>query len=97
MLVFDHCEQENIMNFRLIGAAALSLVLATPAMAMHHRYHHNDGQVVYSQSPVRDALENGYRSTYGAYNFYPRGAFSTDYDGSVPDGYDPVPPSANGG
>jgi hypothetical protein len=31
-----------MMN-RLIGAAALSLVLATPAMAMHHRYHHHYG------------------------------------------------------
>ena len=86
------------MSFKLIGAAALSLVLATPAMAMHHRIHHHDGQVVYSQVPVRNTLENGFRSTYGAYNFSPRDAFSPDYDGSSgPAGYDPVPPSANGG
>jgi hypothetical protein len=77
------------MNFRLIGAAALSLVLATPAMAMHHRYHHDQ---------VQDALENRYGSTYGARNFYPQDEFSPDYDGqSVPSGYDPVPPSAHGG
>jgi hypothetical protein len=85
------------MNFKLIGAAALSLVLATPAMAMHTRYHHNDGQVFYSQSPVRDALD-GDRSIYGAYNFAPRDGVTADYDGrSAPEGYDPVPPSANGG
>jgi hypothetical protein len=28
-----------MMNFRLIGATALSLMLANPAMAMHRRYH----------------------------------------------------------
>jgi hypothetical protein len=27
-------------KFGLIGAAALSLVLATPALAMHHHHHH---------------------------------------------------------
>jgi len=80
------------MNFRLIGAAALSLVLATPAMAMHHRHHHNDGQVFYSQLPVRDTLE-GDHSANGAFNFYPRDEFGS----SGPAGYDPVPPSANGG
>jgi hypothetical protein len=86
------------MSFKLIGAAALSLVLATPAMAMHQRYHHNDGRVFYSQLPVRDTLENGDRSANGAFNFYPRDEFSPDYDGSSgPAGYDPVPPSANGG
>jgi hypothetical protein len=84
-----------MMNFRLIGAAALSLVLATPAMAMHHRYHHDYG---HSKLPVQNALKYGYGSTYGAYNFYPRDEFSPDYDGrSDASGYDPVPPSANGG
>ena len=44
------------MNYKLIGAVALSLVLATPAMAMHHGYHHH---------------HHGYSSSaYGAYNFY---------------------------
>lgn len=52
-------------KFRLIGAAALLLTLATPAMAMHHRHHHHYGQ------PVQGALRLGYGSTYRAYNFYP--------------------------
>jgi hypothetical protein len=73
------------MNFRLIGAAALSLVLATPAMAMQHRHHHDYR---------RDVLENRDGSTYGARDFYPQ----DEYVGqSLPSGYDPVPPSAHGG
>jgi len=32
-----------MMDISLIGAAALSLMLATPAMAMQHRYHHHYG------------------------------------------------------
>lgn len=54
-----------MMNFRLIGAAALLLTLATPAMAMRHHHHHHYGQ------PVQGALRLGYGSTYRAYNFYP--------------------------
>ena len=38
----------------LIGATALSLVLATPAMAMHSHHHHY----------------GYFGSTYGAYYFY---------------------------
>ena len=60
------------MNFRLIGAAALSLVLTAPAMAMQHRYQHDDSQAAYGELPVQDALEYGNGSTYGAYDFYPR-------------------------
>jgi len=73
------------MKFRLIGAAALSLVLATPAMAMHHRYHHDYSQATYGKSSVQSA--------YGAYNFAPR----DDEGRSDFPAYDPVPPSANGG
>ncbi|MGO8909231.1 MAG: hypothetical protein ACLQDM_07905 [Bradyrhizobium sp.] len=47
-------------KFGLIGAAALSLVLATPAMAMH-RHHHHD---------YFHALKYHFGSTYGGYNFY---------------------------
>jgi hypothetical protein len=48
-------------NFRLIAAAALSLVLATPAIAMqHHNYHPHFGQVVPDDLPVQDALRLGY-------------------------------------
>jgi len=69
-----------MMNFRLIGAAALSLMLATPAMAMHHRYHQHNGQVIHSKLPVRDAQKYSYGSTYGAYNFSPRDDFAPDYN-----------------
>jgi hypothetical protein len=65
------------MNFRSIGAAALSLLLATPAMAMHHGYHHH----LHKESPVQNAPQFGYGSTYGAYNFYPEHDFAPgDYD-----------------
>jgi len=53
---------ETVMKkFLLIGAAALSLLLATPAMAMHHHHHH------YSHL---SALKVYYGSTYRAYDFY---------------------------
>ena len=68
------------MNFRFIGAAALLLMLATPAMAMHHGYHHHYGYF-HKDSSVRNAPEFGYGSTYGAYNFYPEHDFAPgDYD-----------------
>src|ERR1700732_1911608 len=55
-------ERRTVMTkFGLIGAAALSLVLATPAMAMH-RHHHHYGYL--------HALKFHFGSTYGAYNFY---------------------------
>ena len=47
-------------KFGLIGAAVLSLVLATPAMAMHGHHHH------YGYFHV---LKH-FGSTYAAYNFY---------------------------
>lgn len=53
-----------MMNFRLIGAAALSLMLATPAMAMHRGYHHHYGHVIHRGA------------AYRAYNFYPRHDFA---------------------
>jgi hypothetical protein len=83
-----------MMNFRLIGAAALSLVLATPAMAMHQRYHLDQGRVIHSELPVLESPDYGDGSTYGAYNLSPHNEFSPD---EIPAGYDPVPPSANGG
>ena len=55
-------EGETVMTkFGLIGTAALSLLLATPAMAMHHHHHH------YSHL---SALKVYSGSTYGAYDFY---------------------------
>lgn len=86
------------MNFKLIGAVALSLVLAGPAMAMHHRYHHDDSQAADGKLPVHAAPEYGNGSIYGAYNFSPRNDSFPGYAGrSDSPGYDPVPPSANGG
>ena len=52
---------ETVMTkFGLIGAVLLSVVLATPAMAMHHHHHYNH----------LHALKFYYGSTYGAYDFY---------------------------
>jgi len=68
-----------IMNFRLIGAAALSLMLATPAMAMHKGYHHHYGRV-HKEFPFQNALKFRYGSTYGAYNFSPQDEFTPDND-----------------
>jgi hypothetical protein len=65
-----------MINFRLIGAAALSLMLATPAMAMHHDHHHHYGRV----HKELNALKFRYGSTYGAYNYYPRDEFAPDVD-----------------
>jgi hypothetical protein len=64
-----------MMNFRLIGAAALSLMPATPAMAMQHSYHHHYGYI-HNKSQVLNAPKFGYRSAYGAYNFYPEHDFA---------------------
>jgi hypothetical protein len=87
-----------MMNFRLIGAAALSLVLTAPAMAMQHRYQHDDSQAAYGELPVQDALEYGNGSTYGAYNFSPRDDSFAEHEGrSDFPRYNPVPPSAHGG
>jgi hypothetical protein len=81
-----------MMNFRLIAMASLSLVLGTPAMAMHRH------QAIYSKSPFEDALQYRYGSPYGARSFYPREELSPDFNGqSLPSWYDPVPPSAHGG
>ncbi|SHN84168.1 hypothetical protein [Bradyrhizobium erythrophlei] len=50
-------------KFGLIGAAALSLLLATPAMAMHGHHHYG----------YFHALKFRFGSTYGAYGFHYRG------------------------
>jgi hypothetical protein len=59
-------ERRTVMaKFGLIGAAALSLVLATPATAMQRHHHHYDYFHVYFH-----ALKFHFGSTYGAYNSY---------------------------
>jgi hypothetical protein len=55
-------------NLRLIGAALLSLMLASPAMAMHHVYHHHYGQVLHGDLPVQDAIRLGHGSGYKTYH-----------------------------
>ena len=75
------------MNFRLIGAAAVSFMLATPAMAMHHVYRRHHGYI-HTELSVRNAPGFGYGSTDRAYNFYPGDKYeyapeedySTDFD-----------------
>jgi hypothetical protein len=58
------------MNFKLITAAAVSLLVATPALAAQRAAHHR-----YSHAHAR--LFN-YRSVYGAYGFDQGGNFAPD-------------------
>jgi hypothetical protein len=48
-----------MMKFRLIGLAALSLMLAAPAMAMQHGYHHHYSHVSHRVSRAY-AFDRGY-------------------------------------
>jgi hypothetical protein len=71
-------------NFKLIGAAALSLLVATPAVARPQRDHHHYGYS-HRMSPVQHARSFGYRSPYEAYGFdrgsdFDRGNFSDDFE-----------------
>ena len=61
----------------LVGLAVC--LLATPAMAMHHGYHHHHGYI-HNELPVRNAANFGFGSPYGSYNFYPGYNFSPGYD-----------------
>ena len=64
------------MKFRLIGATALSLMLASPAMAMQHGHYHYG--YIHKDPSVQNAPEYRYGSSYGAYNFYPEDEFAPD-------------------
>lgn len=57
-------------TFRLIAAAAISLALATPAMAMHRGYHHHR----YFSSRAFSAY-----AFHRGYDFAPR-SFDNDFD-----------------
>jgi len=76
-------------NFKLIGAAALSLMIATPAMAMHHAYHHHYGQTVElpvqdPELPVQDALRLGYGTGCRSYHSGYGGLYGDgEYPGNV--------------
>jgi hypothetical protein len=60
-------------SLTLIGAAALSLALAAPAVAAQHVKHHH-------VSTVRHARDSDYRSFYGAYGFDRGSGISDDFD-----------------
>jgi hypothetical protein len=68
-------------NFGLIGAAAIALLAATPAMAaqVHHRY-------AYARraAPVQDlrgaGLPDGAYEYYGTDKYYPEENYDADFD-----------------
>jgi hypothetical protein len=73
-------------SFRFIGAAVLSLVLATPAMAMHYSDHPHFGRVVPDDLPVQDALGLGYGTGCRTYHSGYGGLYGDGlYPGSVYD------------
>lgn len=53
-----------MMNLKLIGVTVLSLMIATPAMAMHQKYDYRDRHDL----PVQDALHFGYSSGQCGYH-----------------------------
>lgn len=61
-----------MIGFRLIGAAALSLLIATPVVAMQRADHHR------RVSLLRHA--RNYRSIYRAYGFDRDGDIRADFD-----------------
>jgi hypothetical protein len=69
--------ESKIMSFRLIAAVMISFVLASPAMAMHHRYDHRAGR----ELPVVDATHFGYGAG--------RCGYHSGYGGLYGDGYYP--------
>jgi hypothetical protein len=66
-------------NFRMIGAAVLSLMVATPALAKPHDYHRQ--YVQDPELPVQDALRLGYGTGKTAYHSGYGGLYG---DGSYP-------------
>jgi hypothetical protein len=82
--ITDPTRRKVMTNFKLIGAAALSLLLASPAVAMPQRDHH---RYAYSHrmSPAQHVRNFGYGSPYEAYGFdrgndFDRGNVSGDFD-----------------
>jgi hypothetical protein len=70
-------------NVKLIGAAALSLLLAGPAMAMHHN------RRAQQELPVQDALRFGYSEGVCGYH--------SGYGGLYGDGFYPDNVCEDGG
>jgi hypothetical protein len=83
----------TMMNLKLIGAAALSLMLAAPAMAgsggreMHDPYHELYGR---HSLPAQDAIRFGYGNEYPTYHSGWGGLYGDgEYPGSVDDNMGP--------
>jgi hypothetical protein len=78
-------EESNIMtNLGLIGAAAIALLAATPAVAAQVRHHH---RYAYARrvAPVQDLRHaglpiDGASEYYGIDKFYPEENYDADFD-----------------
>jgi hypothetical protein len=77
-------EESSIMtNFGLIGAAAVALVAATPAIAAQVHHHH---RYAYARrvAPVQDLRHAGLPADayeyYGIDKFYPEENYDADFD-----------------
>jgi hypothetical protein len=78
-------EENSIMtNFGLIGAAAVALLAATPAMAAQVRQHH---RYAYARriAPMRDLRQSrlpadGTYEYYGIDKYYPEENYDADFD-----------------
>jgi hypothetical protein len=71
-------------NFGLIGAAAIELLAATPAMAAQVRHHHRHAYVR-RVAPVRDLRQSGLPADkayeyYGIDKYYPEENYDADFD-----------------
>jgi hypothetical protein len=81
------------MTFRLIGAAALSLMLAAPAMAASDGYGtHDPYRELYRHHaiPAQDAIRFGYGNEYPTYHSGWGGLYGDgNYPGSVDDNMGP--------
>jgi hypothetical protein len=80
-------ENENsiMTNFGLIGAAAIALLAATPAMAAQVRHHHRYAytrRVAPLQDPRQSSLApaDGAYEYYGIDKYYPEENYDADFD-----------------
>jgi hypothetical protein len=77
-------ENSIMTNFGLIGAAAIALLAATPAMAAQVRHHH---RYAYARrvAPVQDLRQAGLPADgayeyYGTDKYYPEENYDADFD-----------------
>ena len=82
-------EDSSIMtNFGLIGAAAIALLVATPAMAAQVRHHHRYAYAYARRvavAPVQDLRHAGLPADgayeyYGIDKYYPEENYDADFD-----------------